>query len=92
MFLQKVGRFPKKVFGLFKARSISTQLIITIILIFASFFVLQAFLNAQFFKNYYTEQEFNDIHADLMTYVEDMNRDEADFYDEMYEFNNKKCL
>lgn len=83
---------PNKVLSfivnIFKNRSMSTQLIITIVLIFASFFVLQMFLNSQFFQAYYTEEEFNDVHSGLITYIEDMNKDGADLYDEMYDFTS----
>ena len=86
-------RFPnlyKSIASLFKKRSISTQLILTIILIFSSFFVLQSLLNSQFFKNYYTEREFNDIHTDLLDYVDAMNDPRNDYYDEMYEFTTQR--
>ena len=66
----------------------STQLILTIIFIFLSFFVLQSLLNFQFFQNYYTEREFNKIHVQLIDYVEKMNDEDADLYDEMHEFTN----
>lgn len=64
----------------------STQLILTIVLIFASFFALQIFLNSQFFQRYYTEQEFNEVHQELIAYVETMNEEDANLYDEMYDF------
>jgi len=86
-------RFPnlyKGIANLFKKRSISTQLILTIILIFSSFFVLQSLLNSQFFKNYYTEREFNDIHTDLLNYVDAMNDPRNNYYDEMYEFTSQR--
>ena len=76
--------------NLLEKQSISTQLIITIILIFLSFFILQALLNSQFFNNYYTEREFNDIHTDLMNYVEKMNNPESDYYDEMYNYTSQR--
>ena len=66
----------------------STQLIITIVLLFASFFLLQSLLNSQFFAQYYTQQEFNDVHSDLIQYVEDMNEENSDYYDLMYEFTS----
>lgn len=87
------SRFPslsKSILKLFRSRSISTQLILTIILIFATFFTLQTLLNSQFFKNYYTEREFNDIHADLMEYVDKMNDPSRDIYDEMYVFTSQR--
>lgn len=74
---------------LFKARSISTQMILTIILIFASFFTLQSILNVAFFRNFYTTQEFDRIHNTLMDYVEQMNEDDTDYYDEMYRFTSE---
>lgn len=99
--LNQISRFFKAIkkyikiawentFIAFKARSISTQLIITIILIFASFFLLQSFLNSTFFKTYYTDKEFDDIHEDLMIYVENMNKPNADLFDEMDSFSNNQ--
>lgn len=67
----------------------STQLIITIVMIFVSFFTLQFFLNSQFFQNYYTNEEFNNVHQELLAYVEAMNADDADLYDEMYDFTSE---
>ncbi len=86
-------RFPNvynDIIHLFRTRSISTQLILTIVLIFTSFFALQSLLNSQFFKNYYTEKEFNDIHTDLMNYVNAMNDPTSDYYDEMQEFTSQR--
>ncbi|MBN2604241.1 MAG: HAMP domain-containing histidine kinase [Bacilli bacterium] len=68
----------------------STQLIITIILIFTSFFLLQAILNAQFFSNYYTEQAFNSIQTDLLEYIDNMDNPNSDLYDEMYKFTSTR--
>lgn len=78
----------KKIVDLFKNRSMSTQLIFTIVLIFASFFLLQLFLNSQFFQRYYTAEEFNDVHSELITYIDSMNQDDADLYDVMYNFTS----
>lgn len=69
--------------------SISTQLLVTFILIFISFFVLQTMLNSAFFKGYYTESEFQRINTDLLTFVDKMNEDDVDFYDEMYSFTSE---
>lgn len=66
----------------------SSQLIVTIILIFLTFFVLQILLNSQFFQNYYTEREFNAIHTELIEYVDQMNQPDADYYDEMFQFTS----
>jgi signal transduction histidine kinase len=93
-FFGKVKKITVKawnnIFKAFKARSISTQLIITIILIFASFFILQAFLNSTFLTTYYTDKEFDDIHADLVIYVDKMNADNADHFDEMDDFSQNQ--
>ena len=89
-FFNRAPELYKHIINVFSRRSISTQLIVTIILLFASFFSLQALLNSQFFKNYYIEREFNDIHTDLMSYVNNMNDPETDFYDEMYSFTSEK--
>ena len=81
-------------FSLFKkfytSRSISTQLFLTIVLIFGSFFALQTLLNNSFFKRYYAEREFDRIHADLIQYIEDINNaDSSDYYDEIYNFTTE---
>ena len=93
-FFGKVKKITVKawnnIFKAFNARSISTQLIITIILIFASFFILQAFLNSTFLTTYYTDKEFDDIHADLVIYVDKMNADNADHFDEMDDFSQNQ--
>ena len=90
---ERIGEAFKKLFAFltrsFKARSISTQLIITIILIFSSFFVLQSILNSAFFRNYYTEQEFDRVHSNLMAYINAMNENNNDYYDEMYEYTTE---
>ena len=89
-FFSKFPSLSKSILKLFRSRSISTQLILTIILIFTTFFALQTLLNSQFFKNYYTDREFNDIHSDLMEYVDNMNDPSTDIYDEMYDFTSQR--
>ena len=86
----RIPNIYKVIKVLFRKRSISSQLIITIILIFSSFFILQSLLNSRFFKNFYTEKEFNDIHTDLISYVNAMNNPNNDYYDEMYEFTSQR--
>ena len=85
-FKTKLKSFFETLIRLFKARSISTQMILTIILIFASFFTLQSILNVVFFRNFYTTQDFDNIHNPLIEYVERMNDDDSSYYDEMYRF------
>lgn len=85
-FFKKLIGYTEPLFRAFRSRSISTQLILTIVLIFSSFFVLQAILNSQFFKNYFTAREFEDIRVELRDYVDNMNADDVDYYDEMYSF------
>jgi signal transduction histidine kinase len=68
----------------------SSQLIITIVLIFVSFFALQFVLNYQFFERYYTQQEFDNVHQELITYVNNMNKEDADLYDEMFYYTSDK--
>lgn len=84
--MNKIKNFFKGFTSILHARSMSTQLIITIVLLFSSFFLLQSLLNSQFFAQYYAQQEFNDIHSDLITYIEDMNASDSGYYDIMYEF------
>ena len=73
----------------YRKLSISTQLLVTFVLIFISFFILQTFLNSTFFKGFYTEREFERVHADLMTYVNAMNSETSDYYDEMYNYTTE---
>lgn len=76
-------------FNVFHKLSISTQVIITIILLFASFFALQAILNNQFFKNYYVNREFENIQDELTTYVDGLNNPDYNYYDVMYDFTQE---
>lgn len=69
-----------------KLLSMSTQMILTVVLIFAVFFLLQLVLNYYFFQNYYADKEFNNIENELWTYVESLNEDDADYFDIMYNF------
>ena len=85
-FFKRIPNVFKGIVTLFHARSMSSQLILTIVLLFASFFLLQTLLNSQFFAQYYTQQEFNDIHTDLINYVEEMNEVDSDYFDLMYGF------
>ena len=87
-FFKGIPNFFKGISNLFKARSMSTQIIVTIVLLFSSFFLLQSLLNSQFFSQYYTQQEFNNIHSDLIDYVDKMNEEDSDYYDLMYEFTS----
>lgn len=73
----------------FHKLSISTQVIITIILVFSSFFLLQTILNNQFFKNFYTDKEFENIQSDLTTYVQNLNKPDNDYYDIMCQFTQE---
>ncbi len=88
-FLKKVPNFRKSILNFAKNRSISTQLIFTIVLIFASFFILQSFLNISFFRNYYTEQEFDKVHTSLMEYVDTMNGEDSNYYEVMNDFTSE---
>lgn len=69
--------------------SMSTQMILTVVLIFLIFFLVQIVLNYYFFQNYYADKTFNDIENDLQVYVTNMNKDNVDFYDEMYNFTTE---
>jgi len=90
-FFKSAPKFFKFITNYFHSRSISTQLILTIFLIFTSFFLLQTMLNSQFFKTFFNQQEFNDIHADLLEYVKDMDDETGDeYYDEIYAFTSER--
>lgn len=81
---------PMWVIKTYRERSMTTQLIITIVLIFISFFVLQALLNSQFFTDYYTQQEYDKVHTELIDYVNKMMAEDADLYDIMFEYTSDK--
>ncbi len=76
-------------FDYIKTLSMSTQMILTVVLIFLSFFSLQLVLNYYYFQDYYTETEFDNIENDLWVYVNQMNQDNADYYNVMYDFTTK---
>ena len=87
---RKIVAFFKKIPNIYTKWSISTQLILTISLIFLSFFLLQTVLNNTFFKSYYTETEFNVIHENLIDFVDDMNQaDTEDYYNILYDFTTE---
>jgi len=88
-FFKRLGSKFKIIPKVYKARSMSTQLIITIILIFASFFILQSILNVGFFRNFYTTQEFERVNSDIMEYVTNMNESDSTYYDEMRKFTTE---
>jgi signal transduction histidine kinase len=73
----------------YRKLSISSQLLVTFVLIFISFFILQTFLNSAFFERFYTEREFERVNADLMEYVNAMNSQDSDYYDEMYRYTSE---
>lgn len=66
--------------------SLSTQIIFTLFLVFVSFFVLQSILNFQFFRNYYSDREFESVNASIVSYVDEMNDSDSDYYQEMVDF------
>lgn len=88
--LSFIKKIPKGIIQFFRNRSMSTQLIITIILIFISFFTLQFILNYQFFEGYFTNEEYDRVHTELIEYVDKMKEENADFYDEMYTYTSDK--
>lgn len=88
----KDTKIVKAIVTFYKNRSMSTQIISTIALIFLSFFALQWLLNDQFFRNYYAEAEFTAIHQNILDYVDDMNSPNVDHYDTMYDFTQGKNI
>ncbi len=70
--------------------SLSTQIIFTLFLVFVSFFTLQTILNSQFFHNYYSDKEFDNVNESILTYVEQMNKSDNDYFEEMYGFVTSK--
>jgi len=85
-----IKKIPKGIVQFYRDRSMSTQLIITIILIFISFFSLQFILNYQFFEGYFTNEEYDRVHTELIEYVNNMKAIDADYYDEMYTYTSDK--
>jgi signal transduction histidine kinase len=88
-FKQKLKHILGFIPRFIKNQSMSTQLIVTLILIFASFFLLQTILNNQFFGNFYADQEFDRIHSDLINYIDEMNEPDNDYYDIMDHFTSE---
>lgn len=90
-FLEKVWSFIKKSPKLFKARTMSTQLTFTLILIFASFFLLQTFLNNTFFQSYYNERQLESIISNIDVYVEKLKVDELDndHYNAVFDYTSE---
>ena len=94
--MTKLSTFKKKVKSIvsfipryYRKLSISTQLLVTFILIFISFFILQTFLNSAFFRRYYTESEFQRINSDLLEFVDGMNAEDDNYYDQMFDFTSE---
>ncbi len=87
---KNISRFFNIFKKLYTSRSIATQLFLTIVLIFGSFFALQTLLNNSFFKNYYAEREFDRIHSNLINYIDDINEaDSSDYYNKIYDFTTE---
>ncbi|TVP96328.1 MAG: sensor histidine kinase [Acholeplasmatales bacterium] len=77
----------RKIRGLYNKLSLSTQIIMTIILVFISFFVLQTFLNAVFFRNYYVNREIDAFNIHFQAHVTALSAvNDEDYYDAMYAF------
>lgn len=89
--LDKTGEFLRRIFHLVKARTMTTQLIFTIILIFASFFILQSFLNNTFFQTYYSQREFDRIQEKIDLYTTDLKKNEQtnQQYDTIFNYTSE---
>lgn len=89
-YLKKLFELLKHGFHIVKARTMTTQLIFTIILIFLSFFVLQSFLNNTFFQSYYTQREFERIQQNIDTYVSQLKETELSnqSYDTIFDYTS----
>lgn len=76
-----------KLTKLYARLSLSTQIIITIILVFITFFILQLFLNSVFFSNFYIDREVQAFEEDFNSYVTDLeNESPTQHYDIVYDF------
>lgn len=76
-----------KIRALYSKLSLSTQIIMTIILVFISFFVLQTFLNAVFFSNYYINREIDAFDMYFQDHVSSLSSVENGMYhDALYHF------
>ena len=63
---------------------------ITIVLIFVSFFILQLFFNRIFFQNYYTTREIATFEENLSAYIVALDdAEEDDVYDIIFDFTQK---
>lgn len=76
-----------KITKLYARLSLSTQIIITIILVFITFFILQLFLNSVFFRNFYIDREIQAFEEDFDIYVNALeNQSMTQHYDIVYDF------
>ncbi|MFU8787010.1 MAG: ATP-binding protein [Candidatus Izemoplasmataceae bacterium] len=77
----------RKILALYAKLSLATQIIITIILVFITFFILQLFLNSVFFRNYYIDREIQSFEVELDNYVDTMLSSSSNqYFDIMYDF------
>lgn len=68
----------------------SSQLFITIFLLFASFIGVQVIINNYLFSDYYTTQQLNRFYSKLEIYISDLDTiTDEDYYEAMYEFSNE---
>ncbi|MFP4287505.1 MAG: ATP-binding protein [Candidatus Izemoplasmataceae bacterium] len=76
-----------KLTKLYARLSLSSQIIMTIILVFITFFILQLFLNSVFFRNFYIQREIQTFEEDFNIYVDELkNHNTTEHYDIVYDF------
>lgn len=79
----------KKLKNLYYQRSLTTQIIIVIMFVFATFFILQFTLNVLFFPGYFTEREIESFETNLTRYIDRLEEtDEEDYYEIIYNFTS----
>lgn len=67
----------------------AAQIILTIMLVFVSFFILQLFLNSVFFGNHFLEREIDSFETRLSDFNTKLSTLESDeYFDEMYKFTS----
>ncbi len=76
---------------LYSKLSLATQIIMTIILVFISFFILQLILNSIFFRNFYTNREIDQFKEKLTSLNETLDTTRNDnHFNILYDFSTKE--
>ena len=79
----------KKVQSLYYKLPFAFQIVLTIILVFVSFFMLQLILNLVFFRNHFIRREIELFEDRLSSFTDELRTLESDnYFDALYEFTS----